>query len=56
MVVKHICMSKKLKVDLFTTPDKSFFGSYYYLLARDKLLIPHNYGGGLRKPISKCIA
>ena len=64
MVVKHIqiygvhisrkciCKSKKkkkLKVDLFTTPDKSFFGSYHHTLGREK-------GGGLRKSISKCIA
>ena len=55
MVVKHIqiygvhisrkciCKSKKkktLKVDLFATPDKSFFGSYHHPLDRDKLLIP----------------
>ena len=39
---------KKLKVDLFTTPDKSFFGSYHHTLGREK-------GGRLRKPISKCI-
>ena len=54
MVVKHIqiygvhinqkciCNSKKLKVDLFTTPDKSFFGSYHHPLGRDKLLIPRS--------------
>ena len=58
MVVKHIqiygvhisrkciCKSKKnktkLKVDLFTTPDKSFFGSYHHPLGRDKLLIARN--------------
>ena len=55
MVVKHIQIygvilvgnpfaskkkKKSLKVDLFTTPDKSFFGSYHYPLSRDKLLIP----------------
>ena len=71
MVVKHIqiygvhisrkciCKSKKknkkLKLDLFTTPDKSLFGSYYHPLDRDKLLISRSQGGGLRKPISKCI-
>ena len=60
MVVKHIqiygvhinqkciCKSKKLKVDLFTTPDKSFFGSYHHPLGRDKLHIPRISGGGLR--------
>ena len=41
---KYICKSKKkkkkLKLDLFTTPDKSFFGSYHHPLGRDKLLIP----------------
>ena len=31
--------TKKLNVDLFTTPDKSFFGSYHHFLGRDKLLI-----------------
>ena len=53
---KCICKSKKtkqktnkLKVDLFTTPDKSFFGSYHHTLGREK-------GGGLRKSISKSIA
>ena len=56
MVVKHIqiysihisrkciCKSKKktkkLKVDLFTTPNKTSFGSYHHPLGRDKLLIP----------------
>ena len=55
MVVKHIQIygvilvgnpfaskkkKKSLKVDLFTTPDKSFFGSYHHPLGRDKLLIP----------------
>ena len=46
---KCICKSKKtkqktnkLKVDLFTTPDKSFFGSYHHPLGRDKLLIPRS--------------
>ena len=45
---KCICQSKKttketpLKVDLFTTPDKSFFGSYHHPLGRDKLLIARN--------------
>ena len=46
---KYICKSKKtkqkakkLKVDLFTTPDKSFFGSYHHPLGRDKLLIPRS--------------
>ena len=61
---KCICKSKKkkkkrknpLKVDLFATPDKSFFGSYHHPLGRDKLLIPHSEGGGPRKPISKGIA
>ena len=58
MVVKHIqiygvhisrkciCKSKKkhqqLKVNLFTTPDKSLFGSYYHPEDRDKLLIPRS--------------
>ena len=39
---KYICKTKKnkLKIDLFTTPDKSFFGSYHHPLGRDKLLIP----------------
>ena len=32
----------KLKVDLFTTPDKSFFGSYHHPLGRGKLLIPRS--------------
>ena len=32
----------ELKVDLFTTPDKSFFGSYHHALGRDKLLIAHS--------------
>ena len=38
---KCICKSKKkkMKVDLFTTPDKSFFGCYHHPLGRDKLLI-----------------
>ena len=65
MVVKHIeiysvhisrkCICKSKKVDLFTTPDKSFFGSYHHPIGTDKLLIRRNKGGGLRKPISKCI-
>ena len=33
---------KNLKVDLFTTLDKSFFGSYHYPLSRGKLLIPRS--------------
>ena len=38
---KCICKSKKtLKVELFTTPGKSFFGSYHHPLGRDKLRIP----------------
>ena len=53
---KCIFKSEKLKVDLFTTPDKSFFGSYHHSLDRDKIPIPGSKGGGLRKPISKCIA
>ena len=54
----HLQVKKKkktLKVDLFATPDKSFFGSYHHPLGRDKLLIARSYGGRLRKPISKCI-
>ena len=43
---KYICKSKKtknkLKVDLFITPNKTFFGSYHHPLGRDKLLIPCN--------------
>ena len=38
----HLQVKKKkknLKVDLFATPDKSFFGSYHHPLGRDKLLI-----------------
>ena len=37
----HLQVKKKnkLNVDLFTTPDKSFFGSYHHFLGRDKLLI-----------------
>ena len=52
----HLQVKKTLKVDLFTTPDNSFFGSYHHPLGRNKLLIPHSKGNGLRKPISKCIA
>ena len=52
----HLQVKKKLKVDLFTIPDKSFFGSYHHTLGRDKLLTPRCYGGVPRKPISKCIA
>ena len=48
-------VKKSLKVDLFTTPGKSFVGSYHHPLGRDKLLIPRSYGDGLRKPISKYI-
>ena len=47
---------KPLKVDVFSTPDKSFFGFYHHPLGRDKLLIPHSERGGPRKHISKCIA
>ena len=47
---------KKLKADVFATPDKTFFGSYHQPLGRDKLLIPSSCGGGLGKLISKCIA
>ena len=52
----HFKSKKPLKVDLFTSPDKSFFGSYHHPLSRNKLVIPHSKGDGLRKPISKCIA
>ena len=38
----HLRVKKTLKVDLLTTPGKSFFGSYYHPLARDKLLIPRS--------------
>ena len=27
----HLQVKKTLKVDLFTTPDKSFFGSYHII-------------------------
>ena len=42
---KHLQVKKKnkqqrqLKAELFTTPDKSFFGSYHRPLGRNKLLI-----------------
>ena len=39
----HLQVKRKqqqLKVDLFTTPDKSLFGSYHHPLGRDKLIIP----------------
>ena len=54
----HLQVKKKtnLKVDLFNTSDKSLCGSYHRPQDRDKLLIPRSYRGGLRKPISKCIA
>ena len=45
----HLQVKKNLRVDLFTTPGESFFGSYHHPLGRDKLLIPLN-------PISKYIA
>ena len=51
----HLQVKKNLKVDLSTTPDKSFFGSCHHPLGRDKLLIPRSSEGGLRKPISECI-
>ena len=38
----HLQIKKNLKIDLFTTPDKSFFGSYHHPLGRDKLLIPRS--------------
>ena len=52
----HLQVKKTLKVDLFTTPGKSFFGSYHHPLGRDKFINPRSKGDGLRKPISKCIA
>ena len=39
---KCICKSKKLESKLFTTPGKSFFGSYHHPLGKGKLLIPHS--------------
>ena len=51
MVVKHIQI-----YGVHVSPDKSFFVSYHHPLGRDKLLIPRSSGGGLIKPISKCIA
>ena len=42
---KYICKYKKtnkLKVDLFTTPYKFFFCSFYHPLGRDKLPIPRS--------------
>ena len=38
----HLQVKKTLKVDPFTTPGKSFFGSYHHPLGRDKLLIPRS--------------
>ena len=40
----HLELKKKqkLKVHLFTTQDKSFFGSCHHSLVRDKLLIPRS--------------
>ena len=34
--------TNKLKVDLFNTPDKPFFGFYHHPLGREKLLIPRS--------------
>ena len=38
----HLQVKKTLKVDLFTTPVKSYFGPYHHPLGKDKLLIPHS--------------
>ena len=44
-----------LKLDLFTTPDKSFFGSSHHPYP-ERFPYSPQLSGGLRKPISKCIA
>ena len=48
--------TRKLKVDLFTTPRQNSLPSlYHHPLGRDKLVIPRSKRGRLRTPTSKCI-